>query len=349
MVFNYGPRGASGEHIDFNPGIGGGFNPLKNIQIKFGEEEYHYLQDGETVNKYFFKQGTGSQKKDWYLIIFDSCDLTFTKEIKNVEIGAIGAGGGGGKEVTAPGNPGGYDEFYPLYYRAGGGGGAGGYRIKKIFNVFEQDNYTLTIGAPNEEYGDGGYTSIQNDSNVNIIIANGGKKGDTSTIDVNGQSVNSKWVGYGYGTPGEGGVGTYSNNSNFNTVPIGTEGSPESASGGKGGQYGKNSSRPERAPQSGSFGQSFFEAGIFGNISYSLSSGAQINDMIIVGAGGGGGGSTDYNADEAWPSASYSAPPNGIDSIYGRGGNGTGGGVAGIDPRLGQKGLIIIRHKESTT
>lgn len=336
MIINNGP-------------IGRRFNPLKDLLIKFENGSFNKLnRDGEN-NKYFLAYPPN--QSDWYLIIFDSCYLEFTKEIENIEIGLIGAGGGGGGHTPSDGNG-----HYNDYVSAGAGGGAGGYKVTKMIETFEKDIYQLTIGAPDENYGDGGKTSIKNQLNTFIIEANGGLAGKNSTgywhWAENGYS-------YEYRSAGAGGEGTYPVDVSYLNVPIGTIDSPSSASGGDGttGHSDINSGDSIPTAEAGGYGKSLFTKSLFQS-GFTFND-EIISDMIIVGAGGGGGGSTAYQYGtnyKPYIGASYGKTPNEnidtnlgvVDAIYGRGGNGLGGNVASIDPRLGGKGLIIIRHKKSS-
>lgn len=169
MVFNYGPRGASGEHIDFNPGIGGGkLDPRKHLLFTFNSYEDVPLSTAESNGICKFL----SDNKNWDLKILKDCNIKFIKQANNMTIFMVSGGDCGGAGFV------GYQEWKGTVFKyeaSGGTGGKGGKIIlKKSFSFENNNNYLFNIGQ-------GGSQSSQTGTDSTISKLNGTQLISTDT------------------------------------------------------------------------------------------------------------------------------------------------------------------------
>ena len=289
-----------------NGPIGGKFNPLKNLLIKFEDDsDYSFLNLTGIDNKYkLYKEGT-----KWCLFVYSSCNINFLKVAKKIDIGLVGGGGGGGNAGTAVNDP----------TSAGGGGGAGGERITQYSLIFQPQICQLIVGGRVDSQIDGSSSSIIYNGNT-TLEAHGGLSGNAPIPTTNsGYTFDGVWYPQlNYNNGGIGGNGGSSNGA-VKTYEF-------SAYGGNG------SSGANAQAKSGEDGQSLFQSSILTNQ----------EDLIIVGGGGGGGYGMTYSGSAL---QGYGSPGNyGSGTSYGRGGRGVSTETAAnTDIIKGNPGLIIIR------
>lgn len=210
MVFNYGPRGANGEHIDFNPGIGGGkFDPSKDLLFSY------QTQNGSISSNIVQAQTDGicylkESNKNWDLEILKNCSIEFLKNGKNITLFMIGGGSGGDTgTVTCEPRNGDYSNQY--WESTGGQGGKGGkYLLKENYTLLKNE-YEIVIGTGGNAGGTssgaagspGGDTVIKLDNEILLSTSsstNEQAKGGTTSSVSSGAAFDT--VNGGPGDPG---------------------------------------------------------------------------------------------------------------------------------------------------